>query len=328
MATLVSPFSPTYAKNLRPFRPGSDLRPVAELIETCFADTLDADGRRYVRQLRYIADNPSLLRWGGGRGQRGPVPEAGFVWEEDGKLVGNASLVLFRAGNTRRYLIANVAVLPAYRRRGIGKALTQACINYALERGNVPPWLHVRAENEGAIRLYERVGFVEQARRDTWYSESSPQEIALLKGMELVSRKRGDWPRQRRWFDAAYPAIIQWQLPVKTAWLRPGPGGWIARLWHGVFLRQWSLRYRGQLIGVLTWQSGAGRKTALWLSLHPAYEAMSIPVLLRFARRRIRASTRLALDYPAGRSAETIVRSGFKLHQTLVWMRWSPEVEQ
>ncbi len=328
MATLVSPFYPTYAKNLRPFRPASDLRPVAELIETCFADTLDADGRRYVRQLRYIADNPSLLRWRGASGQRGPVPEAGFVWEEDGKLVGNASLVPFRAGKTRRYLIANVAVLPAYRRRGIGKALTQACIHYALERGNVSPWLHVRAENEGAIRLYEQVGFVEQARRDTWHSESSPQEITLLEGMELASRKRGDWPPQRQWFNTAYPPIIQWQLPLKIAWLRPGLGGWITRLWHGVFLRQWSLHYRGQLIGVLTWQSGAGRKTVLWLSLHPAYEAMSIPVLLRFARRRIRASALLALDYPAGRSAETIARSGFKLHQTLVWMRWMPRLEQ
>ena len=324
MATLAPSLLQNRSPHLRPFRPASDLRPVAELIETCFADTLDADGRRYVRQLRYIADNPALLRWRESGRQRGPVPEAGFVWEEDGRVVGNASLVPFHEGRTRRYLIANVAVLPAYRRRGIGKALTRACIGYALEHGNTPPWLHVRAENEEAIRLYRHAGFVEQARRDTWYSNGAPQEVTLLDGMELVSRKRGDWPLQRQWFEAAYPPAIQWQFPVRTAWLRPGVGGWAARLWHGIFLRQWSLHYRGRLIGVLTWQSGAGRKTALWLSLHPAYEAMSIPVLLRFAHNRIRSSSLLALDYPAGRSTEAIARSGFKLHQTLVWMRWTP----
>ena len=36
--------------NLRPLEPGYDLTAVADLIELCFAENLDADGRRYIRQ--------------------------------------------------------------------------------------------------------------------------------------------------------------------------------------------------------------------------------------------------------------------------------------
>ncbi len=323
MATLVSSVAGSYSRKLRPFRPASDLRPVAQLIETCFADTLDMDGRRYVRQLRRIADNPGLLRWSG-RAGRDPVPEAGFVWEENGEVVGNASLVPFRTGKARLYLIANVAVYPRYRRRGIGKALTQACIEYALEHSSSPPWLQVRAENAGAIRLYELLGFSEQARRNVWHSDGSPQETFLPSGMKLTPRKSRDWPLQRQWFREAYPSSMQWYFPLRLAWLQPGVAGWMLRLWKGVFVRQWSLRYRGKLIGTLAWQSGAGRKTALWLGLHPAYEAMSVPVLLRFALSRFRSFSLLTLNYPAGRGEELIAHNGFRLHQTLVWMRWSP----
>ena len=45
----------------------------------------------------------------------------GFVWEEDGSIIGNATLLQSDIPN--RYLVANVAVHPDYRRRGIAKGL-------------------------------------------------------------------------------------------------------------------------------------------------------------------------------------------------------------
>jgi len=46
-----------------PFDIRRDLDPVADLVETCFAETLDEDGKRYVRQMHSAARNPGYLRW-------------------------------------------------------------------------------------------------------------------------------------------------------------------------------------------------------------------------------------------------------------------------
>lgn len=70
--------------------------------------------------------------------------------------------------------IANVAVFPAYRRRGIGKALVAAAFTDDLMRLT----LEVRASNEAAIALYRSLGFVEEGRRPRFYSH--PTEDALL----------------------------------------------------------------------------------------------------------------------------------------------------
>jgi len=307
--------------HLRPFNASRDLLDVANLIEICFADTLDADGRRYVRQLRAMAGNTAALRWMSAAQRRGPVPAAGFVWEERGRIVGNLSLIPFSSGGERFYLIANVAVDPAYRRRGIGKALTQAGVEYALRYGSAPPWLQVRADNPGALRMYQTLGFTERARRNTWRSTAAPVEATLLAGMQITARKRSDWPLQKRWFEALYPERILWQFNFAPRAQNPGLGGWLYRLWTGTFLRQWSLRFRGRLIGVLTWQSNGGSATTLWLSLHPAYERLSLPALLWFARQRLHRF-RLAFNYPAGRAEDVISTHGFRLQHTLVWMRW------
>ena len=47
-------------------------------------------------------------------------------------------------------------VLPAFRGRGIGSAILRRCI----ENGAKPMYLYVFTQNTGAIRLYERFGFV------------------------------------------------------------------------------------------------------------------------------------------------------------------------
>ncbi len=307
--------------HLRPFNARKDLLSVANLIELCFADTLDADGRRYVRQLQYMARNIAALRMHTGAHRRGPVPSAGFVWEEMGEVVGNVSLIPFAWRGKRFYLIANVAVNPAYRRRGIGKRLTQASIAYALEHGNAPPWLQVRAENEGAIRMYKHLGFVEKYRRNSWSSTHKTGEATLLAGMRITARRRDDWALQKRWFEFLYPDDILWQFDFTARVQAPGIAGWWRRLYKGILIRQWSIRFRGQLTGVLTWQSRAGNASRLWLSLHPTYERLTLPAMLWYARQRLHRYA-LTFNYPAGRQEETIRNQGFTLQHTLVWMRW------
>ena len=72
----------------------------------------------------------------------------------------------------------NLAVLPAYRRCGVGKALVSELITKLAEKEVSSLTLEVRASNEPAIRLYADLGFVQVGRRPNYYS--SPKEDALI----------------------------------------------------------------------------------------------------------------------------------------------------
>jgi [ribosomal protein S18]-alanine N-acetyltransferase len=62
-----------------------------------------------------------------------------------------------------------VAVASDRRGRGIGAALVEAVATEARRRGCERVLLEVEATNGSAIALYERLGFVEIARRDAYY---------------------------------------------------------------------------------------------------------------------------------------------------------------
>ncbi len=54
--------------------------------------------------------------------------------------------------------VTNVAVEPAGRRRGVGRALMAAAMEEAAARGARTMALSVMADNEGAVRFYEKMG--------------------------------------------------------------------------------------------------------------------------------------------------------------------------
>ena len=56
--------------------------------------------------------------------------------------------------------IGNVYVLPEYRNRGIGKAITTA-VTLGIVKSNRYPTLFVNEANESAIKMYESIGFEE-----------------------------------------------------------------------------------------------------------------------------------------------------------------------
>ncbi len=97
-------------------------------------------------------------------------------------------LVAERDGETAGYIgvqeicgegyVTNVAVLPQYRRKGIGERLVREAVRGAKLRGCDFLSLEVRVGNEAAIRLYERLGFQRQGRRKAFYRD--PTEDALI----------------------------------------------------------------------------------------------------------------------------------------------------
>ncbi|MDO4419010.1 MAG: ribosomal protein S18-alanine N-acetyltransferase [Ruminococcus sp.] len=74
--------------------------------------------------------------------------------------------------------MGNLAVIEAYRRRGMGKALMKELIRECKAMDLAFVTLEVRASNTPAIKLYEALGFVQVGCRKNYYKE--PLEDALL----------------------------------------------------------------------------------------------------------------------------------------------------
>jgi len=88
--------------------------------------------------------------------------EQGWASGDDvasGSIVGMLTLVTFRIPTGVRAWIEDVVVDAAFRRRGVGEALTQAALEVASARGARTADLTSRPKRENANRLYERMGF-------------------------------------------------------------------------------------------------------------------------------------------------------------------------
>ena len=72
----------------------------------------------------------------------------------------------------------NIAVHPAYRKKGIGTALINELIHELALRGSRSLMLEVRASNETAISVYMGLGFIEVGCRKNYYR--NPKENALI----------------------------------------------------------------------------------------------------------------------------------------------------
>lgn len=99
------------------------------------------------------------------------------------KAVVDDQMVGFIAGDIRTSQqmawIATIGVLPAYRGRGIGSALLEAC-EQQLSVDNVR--LNVRVSNHPAIRLYKSFGYQQVGRWPNYYSDG---EDALIMEKEI-----------------------------------------------------------------------------------------------------------------------------------------------
>ena len=90
---------------------------------------------------------------------------AEILAEIDGVIVGTAGIhPVSPRYKVRHRCEFGISVAKAYWRRGIGKALTEACIECARKAGYAQMELEVVADNAGAIALYRRMGFVEYGR--------------------------------------------------------------------------------------------------------------------------------------------------------------------
>lgn len=90
--------------------------------------------------------------------------------ESDGVPVG--LLMIMLPSWTDAAEITDLAVDRAARRRGAGRALLQAAISWARERGRRALWVEPRAEDAPAIEFYLRMGFRLSGFNDRLYSNN------------------------------------------------------------------------------------------------------------------------------------------------------------
>src|SRR5215217_1684421 len=308
-------------KHMRPLNVLRDLSAVADLIELCFSSTMDNDGQRYLSDMRRASRDDSFLHWASRMTETASMPLMGYVWEQDGRIVGNASLIPFRDKGKRIYLIANVATHPDYRRRGIGRALTERVMKQARDKKASAIWLHVRDDNPGAIKMYQDLGFREIARRTTWQATPNSRLSYPETDIKIVSRQPRFWTLQQEWLRRLYPYDLTWYHSWNVNVLRPGFWNWFYLLFVDFNVKQWAAVRNDNLLATLTWVPQAGRSESLYAATDTQSDPEALKTLLIHAQRTITYSPRLTLEYPAGEMTTAISAAGFKLQRTLLWMR-------
>ena len=291
---------------------------VADLIEITFREDLDGTGRRMVREMRTL----SRVGWIGWALSRLLLPPAarplGFVWEEDDRIVGNASLLPV-SGHPSRWVMANVAVHPDYRRRGIAGQMVSASDEFALNAGAEAMYLQVERHNKAALSLYRSMGYLPLATRTTWRRSRGLPHKQPPQGAKVRQRHAAEWTEQWALAERVSPEGLIWPHPLEPGYFRPtGIGQFIGRDTKLHLVR----REDGQLVGSLSVHGTGVRRFVLLVD--PALQGQIEEELLTQALDRVRARRRsILLDYPADVAVETLRRLGFREKRSLTWMRRS-----
>jgi len=93
-------------------------------------------------------------------------------YKEDGRLLAMAGERLCPPGSTE---VSAVCTHPDVRGRGLAATLTARVAHGIIARGELP-FLHVKDDNHGAIRVYERLGFTTR-REATFNLVTAPQSM-------------------------------------------------------------------------------------------------------------------------------------------------------
>ena len=113
---------------------------------------------------------------------RGDEKERAFIARDDDVIVGYAVMAL----EVDDCALYSIAIKPSHRRQGLAQILFNAGVSWAREAGKARCLLEVRISNEGAIRLYEKVGFRRDGIRKNYYpTQTSKREDALLMSLDL-----------------------------------------------------------------------------------------------------------------------------------------------
>lgn len=153
----------------------------------------------------------------------------GYVWEEEGKIVGVT--IVQRRGTTSIWVVDTVGVLPAFRRRGIARRTLQESLELIKRRGGTAAWLAVIDGNLPAKTLYERLGFkgydglIEYSIKPT----VSPTVLPLPEEYVVSRLGRNDWRTRYELEKQIAPESTRLYEPIEVGrFRRPWMVRWLA----------------------------------------------------------------------------------------------------
>ncbi len=312
--------APTLTGHIRTVDSAHDLEKIADLIELCFAHQMDDDGRDYLRHIRRAARDTNYQRWARGSNEQVPVPLFGYVWEENRQIIGNLTLIPFQRDGIWRYLAANIATHPDFRGRGVARRLTQTAIDHVRRHKASAIWLQVRDDNPIAHSLYLALGFNERARRTTWEVGEPPPPLLSFANHHIATRKNIEWPLEEKWLLNIYPPELTWNLNLRFERYAPGLLRRLTHFFYSDHIEQWAVHRDNELLGVGIWDAGIYNSETVWIAPNPSCEEEALCALLTLLRREVIAPRPMMINYPAGRGDAAFVKSGFTIHNTLIWM--------
>ena len=335
MATILHPAGETARTKtytgIRPFDMGRDLRPVAELIADAFATELDAGGQAALREMRVMGYMGTIFGFLSRSALDFNNAYGGFVWVEAGRVIGNVTVQKADSyGN--RWQIANVAVDPAYRGRGIARQLVRRALDYAREMGGRWTVLQVRGTNQVALGLYERMGFENLGGAMRWEIPRAPGGITApdVPGLEPFSTR--EWRSLYEIASSQHGTQAQWWRSLRQSDFRPTPEQKLGEWFFRVMGRQTVLRRavadtlrRFEAALVLTGQRWQGiHEIQLWV--RPRCQGEMEAAMLQWALAELQDYPRLPVrvevstHHPA--AVQVLEGYGFRNVHTLLTMRY------
>lgn len=322
---------------LRPMEPLKDLRGVADLIEEAFANDLDRSGQSALRELRWLSYLKPILWWMVVFGSDHDDFLSGFVWEENGKIVGNIT-VNRAAPGSRRWLISNVAVAKNYRGRGIARRLMYAGLELVREYRGTSVSLQVRADNATARHLYESLNFKEISGSTYLRLKRVPkvdlQQLPSLPREITLRPRRLDSTDARQVYQlasAAVPPEVQKEWPLRQSRFRLDNqnqlfSNFFYNLMGSGAAARWVLENGQSFVASINIQPGVfGKPHNIELIVHPSWRGYLEKPLIGRALNYLYQwhNSGVAVKHPTdhGEAIEAYNSFGFEEEQTLLWMK-------
>lgn len=315
---------------IRPFEIGRDLRPVAELISEAFAHELDERGMAALREMRAMSRLGGLLGLLNMAGGEFSDIFGGFVWIEEGRVVGNITVQRADKYGTR-WQIANVAVARDWRGRGLSRKLMERALAYIREQGGKWAVLQVYAENRIARTLYDHLGFESVGGSAELRRAQRPAHVEPPPRIpDFHPFGAGEWQSLYDLANNQMGALAQWWRPVRRSEFEPSfdqqGAEWLWRILgrRQLFRRciQYGQRFEAAL--VLSAQQWSGpHKLQLWV--RPENYGRDEAALVQWALHALEpfpawpVETTINSDHVA--AIEALARFGFAPVRTLLTMR-------
>jgi len=315
---------------IRPFDLSRDLRAVAELIAAAFATELDDRGNAALREMRMMSNFGGFL--GLVNRSTGEFNDMlnGFVWVEAGKIVGNITV---QRGDKigSRWQIANVAVAPSFRGRGLSRRLMETAVEHVESCGGEWAVLQVYARNVVARHLYDSMGFEEVGGIVDLRVERTPRiDVARRPEPHLTPFRASDWQPLYELANHQLGSQAQWWRALRRTeyqqTIEEQVGEWFQHLIgrNDVYRRAAQISPRFEAALVLTAQRWSGdHQIQLWArpEHYGNYDASLLHWALFALQDYPRRPVNISLSTEHGVAQEVLQAYGFQPLRTLVTMR-------